>query len=105
MSEERGIEPPMGRLLAVDRAPSAGEGDRVLYLFDGGRLEAEAVSRITLQADKLLSFEFLDRRALRRRTIPRSARRIEAAMGARNDAATIYLEHGEVPHRSASRRG
>jgi len=36
--EEPGIKPATGRLLVVDWAPNPGEGDKVLYLFGGGRL-------------------------------------------------------------------
>lgn len=39
--EELGIEPSIGRLLVVDWAPNPGEGDKVLYLFDGGRLHTD----------------------------------------------------------------
>ncbi|MFD8214889.1 hypothetical protein ACFV2U_14400 [Streptomyces sp. NPDC059697] len=39
--EELGVTPPVGRLLAVDRAPNEAEGDKVLYLFDGGRLSQD----------------------------------------------------------------
>src|SRR6266545_4601620 len=37
--EELGIEVPIGRLLVVDWAPHPDEGDKVLFIFDGGRLE------------------------------------------------------------------
>jgi 8-oxo-dGTP diphosphatase len=36
--EELGIEPPIGRLLVVDRAPHPKEGDKVLFIFGGGEL-------------------------------------------------------------------
>ncbi|CAM5738359.1 hypothetical protein SALBM311S_01862 [Streptomyces alboniger] len=38
VQEDFGITPTLGRLLAVDWAPNATEGDKVLYLFDGGKL-------------------------------------------------------------------
>lgn len=40
--------PPPGRLPAVDWAPSAAEGDKALYLFDGEQLTPEFLGRITL---------------------------------------------------------
>ncbi|MFE0376432.1 NUDIX domain-containing protein [Streptomyces inhibens] len=100
--EELGITPPIGRLLAVDWAPSAKEGDKVLYLFDGGQLSAEPLSQIVLQPEELLSYEFLARSDVAGRTIPRLARRIVAAMDARDQAAPVYLEHGEVPTSEAA---
>ena len=36
--EELGIEPMLGSLLVVDWAPNAGEGDKMLFIFDGGEL-------------------------------------------------------------------
>lgn len=95
--EELGITPPIGRLLAVDWAPSTKEGDKVLYLFDGGQLSDKLLSQIALQPDELLSYEFLARNDVAGRTIPRLARRIQAAMDARDQVAPVYLEHGAVP--------
>ncbi|MGW1811550.1 NUDIX domain-containing protein [Streptomyces sp. NPDC002078] len=93
VTEELGITPPLARLLAVDWAPNDAEGDKVLYLFDGGQLTPEA-----LQADELKSFEFLSPDEIAERTIPRLARRILAAVEARSSgAAPIYLEHGQQP--------
>ena len=34
--EELGIEVPIGRLLVVDWAPHPNEGDKILFIFDGG---------------------------------------------------------------------
>ncbi|WP_329128174.1 NUDIX hydrolase [Streptomyces caniferus] len=100
--EELGITPPIGRLLAVDWAPSDKEGDKVLYLFDGGQLPADLLSQITLQPEELLSYEFLRHGDIAGRTIPRLARRIEAAVDARDQAAPVYLEHGEAPASEAA---
>ncbi|MFF4396960.1 NUDIX domain-containing protein [Streptomyces sp. NPDC001480] len=97
VQEELGITPPIGRLLAVDWAPNDAEGDKVLYLFDGGRLSQEDLAQITLQPDELKSFEFLPPDQVTERTIPRLARRILAAAAARNEAAPVYLEHGQKP--------
>jgi ADP-ribose pyrophosphatase YjhB (NUDIX family) len=36
--EELGVQPPIGRLLVVDGAPHPDEGDKVLFIFDGGEL-------------------------------------------------------------------
>ncbi|WP_055585769.1 NUDIX domain-containing protein [Peterkaempfera griseoplana] len=92
--EELDITPPIGRLLAVDWAPSDREGDKVLYLFDGGQLTPAALEAITLQADELRSFRFVPVEAIPKRTIPRLARRITAAAHARAGQAPVYLEHG-----------
>lgn len=95
--EELGITPPIGRLLAVDWAPNEAEGDKVLYLFDGGQLDAEQLTSITLQADELKGFDFLTPEQITERSIPRLARRIRAAAEARSDTGPVYLEHGQTP--------
>ncbi|MFF3251066.1 NUDIX domain-containing protein [Actinacidiphila glaucinigra] len=100
--EELGITPPMGRLLAVDWAPSDAEGDKVLYIFDGGELAPEDLAQISLQPDELKGFTFVTPLEVAERTIPRLARRILAATEARNGSAPVYLEHGEKPDGAAA---
>lgn len=39
--EELGIKAAIGRLLVVDWAPNPGEGDKLLFLFDGGLLSTD----------------------------------------------------------------
>ncbi|MFD5442117.1 NUDIX domain-containing protein [Streptomyces tendae] len=95
--EELGIRPSIGRLLVVDWAPSPGEGDKVLYLFDGGRLGADECRRIVLQADEIRGYAFHDAEELPELTIPRLVRRIAAGIKARANGVTAYLEHGAVP--------
>ncbi|MCG8964412.1 NUDIX hydrolase [Streptomyces sp. CL12-4] len=100
--EELGITPAIGRLLAVDWAPNEAEGDKVLYLFDGGRLSPNQLASIELQQDELKSFAFFTAEQLTERTIPRLARRIRAAVEARSGASPVYLEHGEEPKNQAA---
>lgn len=95
--EELGITPPIGHLLVVDWAPNDSERDKVLYLFDGGQLSPECEAQITLQPDELSSYAYVTGPELAQRTIPRLARRIQAAMAARGQTAPIYLEHGQTP--------
>jgi 8-oxo-dGTP pyrophosphatase MutT (NUDIX family) len=97
--EELGITLPLVRLLAIDWAPSDAEGDKVLYLFDGGQLSQEDLAASTLQPEELKSFAFLAPDEVAERTIPRLARRILAAIEARSSGtAPIYLEHGQQPN-------
>ncbi|MCD0482323.1 NUDIX hydrolase [Streptacidiphilus sp. ASG 303] len=93
--EELGITPLIGQLLAVDWAPSDHEGDKVLYLFDGGHLTPAALEAVTLQPDELRGVQFVPIAAIGERTIPRLARRITAAAHARAGQAPVYLEHGQ----------
>jgi 8-oxo-dGTP diphosphatase len=41
VQEELGIKLPIGPLLVADWAPAANEGDKVLFIFDGGELAPE----------------------------------------------------------------
>src|SRR3954471_11154413 len=46
VAEELGLEIELGSLLAVDWAPHPEEGDKVLFIFDGGRLTQEQLSKV-----------------------------------------------------------
>lgn len=95
--EELGIDPPLGRLLVVDWAPNAGEGDKILWIFDGGQLDVEMLSAVTLRADELERMEFHPPERLDHLLIPRLARRVDMAIRARQGKETFYVEHGRLP--------
>ncbi|MFE5621689.1 NUDIX domain-containing protein [Streptomyces virginiae] len=95
VQEELGLAPQIGRLLVVEWAPNPGEGDKVLYLFDGGRLSADDRWQITLQADELRGFDFHEADQVHNLTISRLARRIAAGVQAHTNGLTAYLEYGE----------
>ncbi|MFH8888674.1 NUDIX domain-containing protein [Streptomyces sp. NPDC017949] len=92
--EELGITPVIGRLLAVDWAPSPAEGDKVLYIFDGGTLTAELLDQIQLDQSEIRGYDYHSLNAVDSLTIPRLARRIRAAACARQEGRVTYLEHG-----------
>nr|WP_223185274.1 NUDIX hydrolase [Streptomyces sp. CBMA152] len=95
VQEELGITPPIGPLLVVDWAPSEREGDKVLYIFDGGELSADEAASLRLAPDELLAAEFHPVQDLDRLLIPRLARRVEQAAAARVHGHPVYLEHGK----------
>lgn len=92
--EELGISPRIGRLLVVDWAPNDDEGDKLLFVFDGGTLSAETLGRVTLQASEAAEYAYHAPDLLPGLTIPRLVRRLMAALGARAGRETAYLEHG-----------
>jgi 8-oxo-dGTP diphosphatase len=94
VKEELGLDRQVGRLLVADWAPSDTEGDKILFVFDGGRISGEQARAISLPPDELQSAEFHSRTDLDRALIPRLARRIDAALDALEDGHTDYLEHG-----------
>jgi 8-oxo-dGTP diphosphatase len=93
LGEELGLPLRPGRLLVVDWAPREGV-DRVLFVFDGGTLAPEQEAAIALPPDELASWAYVPPEEVPQRTVPWLARRIAAALAARADGATRYLEFG-----------
>lgn len=96
VKEELGITPPIGRLLAVDWAPNPSEGDKALFVFDGGVLDTDWLSQITLAPDELKGYVFHEVGSVPEVTIARLARRISEAVRARGKGSTAYLENGQA---------
>ena len=96
--EELGISPSIGRLLVIDWAPNQIEGDKLLFLFDGGTLTAEYLDKIQLDPAEITRYEFHDVAQVHELTITRLARRIVQGQAARQDGSTRYLEHGQPRH-------
>jgi 8-oxo-dGTP diphosphatase len=94
VAEELGILPPIGRLLVADWAPHPAEGDKVLFVFDGGLLEPVYLRLIRPDLVEIADWAFHEPDLLGLLLIPRLARRIQAALDARSGAQTAYLEHG-----------
>lgn len=101
--EELGLDVELGSALVVDWAPRPGEGDKVLFLFDGGVLDTDAQSRITLQSEELSEFSFLSLTECQTLLIERLAQRVTAGVEAREQGLTSYLENGR--NHSTSARG
>ncbi|MEV7776929.1 NUDIX hydrolase [Kitasatospora sp. NPDC088351] len=96
VEEELGITPPIGRLLVVDWAPHPTEGDKLLLVFDGGVLPVDELDRITVDQVEISEHAFHAGDQIDSVLIPRLARRVHAACGARTRSETVYLEHGVV---------
>jgi len=92
--EELGIQPPVGDLLVVDWAPADDEGDKILFLFDGGTLAPHWQPQIVLQADELTGWRFVAPDDLPAVIPPGLSRRVLAAITARTTGQPAYLEHG-----------
>ncbi|MFF3552354.1 NUDIX domain-containing protein [Streptomyces tsukubensis] len=105
VEEELGITPDIGPLLVVDWAPSPAEGDKVLYIFDGGDLGSGGKALIRPAPRELLAVEFQPAGALDQLLIPRLARRVKQAIAARELGRTCYLEHGQQLLAQADRTG
>ncbi|MFD8246081.1 NUDIX domain-containing protein [Nocardia sp. NPDC059691] len=91
--EELGIGRSVHRLLVHDWAPSPGEGDKVLYIFDCGALgDDERVLR--LQESELDAWRWVSVAGVHDYVLPRLARRLRQAHLAYIDGCPRYLEHG-----------
>jgi ADP-ribose pyrophosphatase YjhB (NUDIX family) len=92
LREELGIERATLRLINVDWAPSEQEGDKLLFLFDCGRLGAATEAQIRLSVDELDRWEWVEISHLDEFAIDRIAKRILAAI---ETPSITYLEHGK----------
>ena len=96
VKEELDLDVELGQLLVADWAPHVGEGDKLLFVFEGGQLAPEQVGKIRLQADEIAEYSFFETADLGTTLIPRLARRVVAAIEARAEGMTHYLEHGRA---------
>lgn len=103
IKEELGLEMQVRGLLVVDWAPSEGEGDKVLFVFDGGMITRGTENQLSLPRDELMTFAFQPPEAFDDLMPARLARRLRAAISARERGAVEYLEHGETKPRRTPR--
>ncbi|MGH3750807.1 MAG: NUDIX domain-containing protein [Micromonosporaceae bacterium] len=94
VAEELGIRPTLGRLLALDWAPYATDGDKMHFIFDGGRLDDAQHESIKLQASEIAAYRYVSRDELPELTIQRLVDRVIASLDARQLGQTTYLEYG-----------
>jgi 8-oxo-dGTP diphosphatase len=96
VNEELSLTRPIGGLLVVDWAPSESEGDKVLFVFDGGTLVTAELQTLSLPTDELSAHAFQPGEALDDLMPPRLVRRVRAAIDAQRAGETRYLEHGDA---------
>ncbi len=97
IAEELGIYRPVGRLLCVDWVPPRDpKTDGLMFLFDGGRLASEDAAAIVLRSEELSEHQFVAADALDDYLPAHMARRLVAALAARDAAVTPYLVDGRA---------
>lgn len=94
VKEELGLDRQIGRLLVVDWAPSTGEGDKILFIFDGGELSRQERAHVRLPPEELAALTFVGAGTLSEHLGPRLLKRISKAMEAHATTTPLYLEHG-----------
>jgi ADP-ribose pyrophosphatase YjhB (NUDIX family) len=96
VKEELGLVLPVGRLLVVDWSPARGErSESLAFVFDAGVLSPAAAGDIALPPDELRGFAFVEPAFLPARLTEVGARRMRAALAARDQDRTVYLEDGQ----------
>ncbi len=96
-AEEIGLDVTLGRLLAVDWVPPAGQPrpPLVAYLYDGGVLDAEQLKAIRLQEAELLSWRLVAPKELAGLLPDELGRRVAAALDVlERGEGTVELENG-----------
>lgn len=86
---------PIGPVLVVDWAPWD-EGDKILFVFDGGVLTNDQIASIHVDGVEIAEIEFHHPDRLDDILIPRLARRLKAALAVRDSTHMAYLENGSA---------
>ena len=93
--EEVGFENPIGRLLVLaHQTDPAPRGDSIMFVYDGGVVTD--TTAIRLQTSELVSFRFVPAEDLEQVATERLAKRIRAAIIARETGRTIEMVNGKV---------
>jgi 8-oxo-dGTP diphosphatase len=95
VAEEIGLNRPLGRVLAVDWAPSQPDyPEGLVVIYDGGVLRPSDIAAITVPADELDGFAFVRPGQIAARVRPIVARRIQACLNALDTGAVAALDDG-----------
>lgn len=92
--EELDLTVDIGPMLVVDWAPAAGEGDKILLIFDAGLLIDADRKRIAFRDGELTEWRFVASEDLDAYGPDRLTRRIRTAITARGREQPTYAEHG-----------
>ena len=91
--EELGIAIPIGRLLQLNyREETDNVSELLLFLFDGGVLDAKQIAAIKLPPDELSSYQFVSLDEAKKKTIPSLYQLIESGLAQRESNMTLYTE-------------
>lgn len=94
--EELSRQVSVGRLLVVDwLAPHLGWDDAVELIFDGGQMPARSVGLLRPDGREIRAVHWLEPALAAERMAPFARGRLLAALAAREEGRTLYLEAGE----------
>jgi 8-oxo-dGTP diphosphatase len=97
IQEELGLSAAVSGHLVIDWAPAENEGDKLLFVFDAGVLTDEARAAIKFRDGELIDWRFVAANDMDTHLPARLARRIRAAITARQRGVPAYAENGDVP--------
>jgi 8-oxo-dGTP diphosphatase len=92
--EEINLARPTGRLLVVDWAPHPTEGDKILFVFDGGQLSEAQAAALVVDGKEISAAEFHEADSLDGLMPERLVRRLRTALEGAQHRTTTYAEHG-----------
>ncbi len=102
--EELGLDREVGRLICLDyNGTTDSRLESLMFIFDGGVLDAKTISSIKLQESELDHFQFFDKGDLPKNLSPTLKARILAAWNNRNvslDTLDVYLEESGLDHKT-----
>ncbi len=96
VTEELGLKITPGKLLVVDWAPHPAEGDKLLFVFDGGT-RTDDDPQPTPDGHEIAEARYWPADAFTTLTPARLARRLHLAVTAADDGNPVYAEHGSLP--------
>ncbi|WP_433120710.1 NUDIX domain-containing protein [Micromonospora sp. CA-246542] len=94
--EELDLSPALGSMLVVDWAPAEHEGDKLLFIFNGGSLSPEQERDIRFADGELTEWRYVSAESLEGYVPRRLARRIRISIAALKNGTSSYAEHGSV---------
>ncbi len=95
LSEELGWRRSLGRLLVVDHvSPQDARPEGMLFVFDGGVLEADDVARFTLAENEIISASLHTLEQARPKVKPLLAARLVSALEAAKSGRTALCKDG-----------
>src|SRR4051794_13470484 len=96
LAEELGLRRTPGRLLVVDWAPHPAEGDKLLFVFDGGILSPPEAEALSPDGDEIAEARYWEPDHLDDLAPARLVRRLRLALQALSSGQTLYAERGAI---------
>ncbi|WP_245674148.1 NUDIX domain-containing protein [Actinoplanes rectilineatus] len=92
--EELGLIVSIGSHLVVDWAPAQREGDKILFVFDGGVLSTATQESISFSDHEITEWRLVGVSDLEQYLPARLERRVQVAIKAKSSDCPVYAEHG-----------